>query len=150
MKKALYIELYNDKWFNKPISTSVSPITYNHDTLQFPDKSPLPFPSVLELHKEINTFSPKPLVTTDDYSLLPSPSPLTLHNSLTDSDCLFFIRYLPENTLKVCWFLVHINHIKTTLLNMNSKRKGDYHVTFISRHPKDSYRYDTHRTVGKL
>ena len=65
-----------------------------------------------------------------------------MHNSLTDSDYLFFIRYLPENTLKACWFLVQINHAETALLNMNSKRTDGYHVTFISRYPKDRYLCD--------
>ena len=51
-----------------------------------------------------------------------SSLPLTLHNSLTSSNWLFFIWYLPQNTLKACWFLVQINHVKTALLHMNSKR----------------------------
>ena len=136
-KKAFHIELYNEKWLNKLILTSVPPTTYNHDTIQFPDKSPLTFPSVSELHNETNTCSPKTLLATENYSLSPPPSPLTLHNSLTNSGCLFFFRYFPENTLKVCWFLVQINHVETTFFNMNSKRTGDYHVTFISRYLKD-------------
>ena len=138
----MHIELYNDKWFNKPNPTTDSPITYNHDTLKFPDKYPLPFPFVLEFHKETNNCTQKLLLATGDYSLPPPPSPLALHNSLTDSDCLFFIQYLPENTLKSCWILVQINHIETALLNMNAKRTGDYYVTFISRHPNDNKLYD--------
>ena len=93
---------------------------------------------MLELHDETYTCFPNLLLATDDYSLPSPPSPLTLHNSLTGSDCLFFIQYLPENTVKSCWFLVQINHIETKLLNMDSKSTGDYHVTFISRHPKDN------------
>ena len=71
----------------------------------------------------------------DDDFLSSPPSPLALHNSLTHSDYLFFIRYIPENTLKATWFLVQINHAETTFLNINSKTIGDYHVTFMSRHP---------------
>ena len=89
-----------------------------------------------ELNKETNICSPKSLHVTEGYSL--PPTPLTLHDSLTDFDCLFFIWYLPENTLKECCFLVQINHIDTALLDMNSKRTGYYHATFISRHTKDS------------
>ena len=99
LKKALHVEMYNEKWFNKPIPTTDSPITYTYDTLKFPDKSPLPFPSVLELHKETNTCSPKLLLAIEDYSLPPLPSPLALHNSHTNSDRLFFIQYLPERIL---------------------------------------------------
>ena len=78
-KKALYIVLYNDKWFNKPIPTTDSHITYTRDTLKFSDKSPLPFPSVIDLHKA-NTCSPKLLLAIEEYSLPPSPFPLALHN----------------------------------------------------------------------
>ena len=87
LKKALHIEMYNEKWFNKPVPTTIFSFTYNHDTLKFSDKSPLPFPSVLELHNETNTCSPKLLLATKDYSLPPPLSPLTLHNSLIDSGC---------------------------------------------------------------
>ena len=30
------------------------------------------------------------------------------------------------------------NHIETELMNVDSKSTGDYHVMFISRHPKDN------------
>ena len=83
---------------------------------------------MLELHDETNTYSPNLLLATDDCSLPSSLSPLILHNSLTNCGCLFFIQYLPENTIKSCWFLVQINHIETELLNMDSKSTGDYHL----------------------
>ena len=99
LNKALHIELYNEKWFTKPVPTTNSSFSYDHDTLQFPDQSTLPFPSVLDLHNETQTYPPKLLVATEDYSLPPPPSPLKLHNSLADSDSLFFIQYLPLKTL---------------------------------------------------
>ena len=129
--------MYNEKWFSKPIPTSAPPIMYQHDTLTFSNDIPLSFPSVSDLHKGKKTCPPTPILEKDNDLLSSSPSPLTLHNSLTHSDCLFFIRYIPEHTLKATWFLVHINHAETTTLNMNSKTTGDYHVTFMSRHPDD-------------
>jgi len=97
---------------------------------------------VSKLHKETDKYFQKPLLETVDYSLFLSPSLLTLNNSLTNSDCLPFIRYIPENTLNPCRFLVQINHAQTTLLNLDLKNTGDYHVTFISRHSDDSYLCD--------
>ena len=81
-------------------------MVYDHDTLNFPYESFPSFPSVSELHKENDTCPPKLLLKSEDYSLFPSPCPLTLYNSLTNSDYFFVIRYMPENTLKPCWFLV--------------------------------------------
>jgi len=111
---------------------------YAHDTLKFPDEYFPPFPSVSKLHKEIDTCPPKPLIEPDDYSLSSPFSLLTLHRLLSNSDCLFFIRYILQNAFKPYWFIVQINHAKTTLLNLDSQNTGDYHVTFISRHPDDS------------
>ena len=37
LKKALDIELYNDKCFNKPFQNSTPKLVYDHDTLKFPD-----------------------------------------------------------------------------------------------------------------
>jgi len=112
---------------------------YDHDTLQFPDASFPAFFSVSELHQDTNTCSPTLSIELDDYSLFSSPYPLALHSSLSNSDFLFFIRYISENTFKPCWFLVQINHAEITLLNLDSKHIGDYHVIFISRHPDDSH-----------
>ena len=53
------------------------------------------------------------------YILPPSPLHCLIYSLILIT---FFIRYLPDNTLKQCWFLVQINHVKTTLLHMNSKR----------------------------
>ena len=58
LKKALHVELYNDKWFNKPLPNSILPFTYQHDTLKMLTE-PLPsFSSVIELHKETHTCTP--------------------------------------------------------------------------------------------
>ena len=138
LKKVLHIELYNEKWFSKPIPTSAPPIMYQHDTLTLSNDTPLSFLFVSYLHKETRTCPPTHILEKDDDFLSSPSSPLALHNSLTHSNCLFFIRYIPENTLNANWFLIQINHAETTTLNMNSKATGsDYHVTFMSRHSDD-------------
>ena len=52
LKKVLHIELYNEKWFSKPIPTSEPPIMYQYDTLTLSNDTPLSFLSVSDLHKE--------------------------------------------------------------------------------------------------
>ena len=101
---------------------------------------------MLKLHKETETCSSKPLLEPECYFLPPSPSPVTLHNSLTNSDYTFFIRYIPEYTLKPYWFFVQTNHTETTLLDSYSQNTGDYHVTFIFRRLDYNHScYDTTR-----
>ena len=139
LKRAPDIELHNEIFFIKPLHASTPKLVNDHDTLQFPN-APFPgSPSVSELHQETDTYPPITSIGPDDYSLSSFPSPLTLHRLLSNSDYLFFICYIPENTFKLCWFLVQINHAETTLLNLDSKHTGDYHVTFISRNPDDSH-----------
>ena len=106
LKKALHIKLYNEKWFDKLLETSIPPFTYKYDTLELLDESVYPFLSVVDLHDETNTLIPQPLYENvdDDISLIPFP--LTLHNSLENTDCLFFIQYTPEDTIKPWWYLI--------------------------------------------
>ena len=94
---ALDIELYNEKWFNKPLHASTLKLEFDHDTLQFSDVYFPTFPPVSELHQETDTYYLTPLIGPDDYSLSSSPSSLTLHRLLSNSDCLFFICDIPEN-----------------------------------------------------
>ena len=77
LKRALDIELYNGKRFNKSLQISTTKLMYDHNTLKFPDESFPPFPSLSELHEETDTCLPKQLIEPEDYSL--SPPLLLLH-----------------------------------------------------------------------
>ena len=61
LKKSLRIELYNQKWSNKPLPMHIPPFTYTHDTLRMPTISLTSFISVTELHNETHTCPPQPL-----------------------------------------------------------------------------------------
>ena len=43
----------------------------------------------------------------------------------------------PEHIFKQRWFLVKINHEETVILNIQPETTGDYHITFLARHPAD-------------
>ena len=38
LRYVLHIKVYNEKWFNKPLSTCNPPFNYKNVTLQIPDK----------------------------------------------------------------------------------------------------------------
>ena len=120
LKKSLYTELCNGKWFNKPLPTSIPPLTYQHDNLKIPTAFLSYFSSVIELYKEAT-------VRESRYQFFKSSLSLTLHKLPTTTGCLFFIQYLVQG-----------NHHETEILKMNSLLTGDYHVTFLSRHPTDN------------
>ena len=149
LNKALHIELYNGKWFDKPFKTSVSLFTYKHDTLKLSDKSVSPFTSVVDLHDEISTLPPHPLCENVDDNILPTLSPLTLHKSVENIDCLFFIQYTPEDTIKPRQYLIQVNHIETKISNMDSLRTSNYHVTFCLAIPMISI-FVVVKSVGGL
>ena len=115
---------------------------YQHDTLKLSYDAPLRSSSVSDLHKETNTCPPKPILDKEDGFLSSPPSPIALHNSLHNSDYLFCVRYITENTVKATLFLVQINHAETLTLGMDSNTTGDYHFSFLSRHPEDDKLYD--------
>ena len=118
LRKPLNIELYNETRFDKPPRTSQTLFDYNHPTLTFPDDQFTPFPSLSDLHADTNTIPPSPFVDTSDTDIISPPSPLVLSKSLSTSDGLFFIRYTPESTFKQQWFLIQVNHVETSILNM--------------------------------
>ena len=47
LKKALRIELYNTKWFDKSLKTSIPSFIYKHDTLKLPTEYVSPFHQLL-------------------------------------------------------------------------------------------------------
>ena len=47
LKKALHIELYNEKWFDKPLRISIPPFRYHHRALNISTKSVSPFQPLL-------------------------------------------------------------------------------------------------------
>ena len=55
LKKALHIELYNEKWFKNPLQTSIPSFRYHHRTLDVSTKYFSPFPTVVDLHHDTNT-----------------------------------------------------------------------------------------------
>ena len=135
LSKPLNIELYNDTCFNKSPRTSQPLFDYNHPTLTLQDDTSSPFTSVSDLHANTNTIPPSPAIDTSDTNILSPHSPLVLSKSLSTSDELLFIRYTPEDTFKQRWFLVQVNHVETSILNMDPATTGDYHVILLARHP---------------
>ena len=118
MNKPLNIEIYNETWFNKPPRTSQPLFDYNHPTLTFPEPQLTAFTSLSDFHAETKIISPSPLIEKSDTDILYPHSQIFLIKSLFISKGLFFIRYTSEDTFKQQWFLVQVNHVETTILNM--------------------------------
>ena len=135
LKEPLSIELYNEKWFSPPPKTSPPPFFHDHATLSFPPAATSPFPTLAELYDDTHTSPPTQFLENDCVSNDSPLAPSTLHKSISNSNGLFFIQYTVEDTFKSRWFLVQINHSETLQLQMNPETTGDYHVTFLSRHP---------------
>ena len=122
--------------FNKSLPTFIPPFTYKHVTL------PLPFLSLVELHKDTNKSSPKLFLEDTDHFVSAPYSPLFLHKSLVNTNYLFFIQHTPENTLKPRCFLVLVNHEETANLKIDALHTGNYHVNFLSRYPNTNHLCD--------
>ena len=142
LSKHLAVEIYNETWFNKPPRKSQSFFYYNHSTLAFPDPQLTPFTSLSDLHAETNTIQPPPLIEKSGLDIISLHSPLVYSKLLSTSDGLFFIRYTPEDIFKQRWFLVQVNHVETTILNMYPATTCDYHVTLLARQPDDKHLCD--------
>ena len=103
---------------------------HDHATLSFPPAAKSPFPALAKFHEDTHTSPPFPLLEDDFVSKNSPLTPSTLHKSISNSNCLFFIQYTPEDTFRSQWFLVQINHSESLQLQMNPETISDYHVTF--------------------
>ena len=65
-----------------------------------------------------------------------------MHESLSASNYLFFIKYTPEDEFKPRYFLVQINHDDTEKLKMEHKVTRNYHVIFVARYTDDCHLFD--------
>ena len=94
-------------------------------------------PSVAELHDKTNSYSPQHLIDRVNDNISELLYSCALYKSFAMTDCLFFIQYIPEDTIKLRCFLVQLKYIDKEILNI-----GDYHITSLSRHPADKHIYD--------
>ena len=101
LKKALHIELHNEKWFYKIIKFSIPPIFNKHDTLKFPSKSFSIFPFFVWTAQRNQHVSSTTTSWRKNIILVTLPFLIFLHNFLTNSNYLFFIQYNYEYTLKI-------------------------------------------------
>ena len=99
LKKALYIELYNEKRFTKSFLTSIPPFTYQRDTLKIPTVSFPSFPSLNSI-KKITLVLPSHCSRKWIIFFESSLPPLVLHKSHATTYYLFFVQYIPEDTIK--------------------------------------------------
>ena len=133
----MHIELYNEKWFDKTLQISIPLYIYQYGALKLPNETIPPFPSVAELHDKTNTYSPQHLIDRVNDNISELLYSCALYKSFAMTDCLFFIQYIPEDTIKLRCFLVQLKYIDKEILNI-----GDYHITSLSRHPVDKHIYD--------
>ena len=137
LSKPVNIELYNETWFDKPPRTSKTLFDYKYSTVVFLEHHLSTFTSSSDLHAETKTISPSPFIEKSDTDIIFPTFPKVLSESLSASDCLFFIRYTLEDNFKQRWFLVQVNHVASTILNTQPETTGYYHVIFLARNPDD-------------
>jgi hypothetical protein len=153
--RSLDIQMYNDVWFDdKPLS---HPPAFDFSSTLHPVTpfASSPFPSIAELCDSAaltpTDASSVPFVSAAQDSTTPDPfasSPTTavpssteqLYESIVEStDRMFFIRYLPEGTLRPRWYLVAVD-LDCSLRDPNSsncRTTGQFYVHFFCRHPTD-------------
>jgi hypothetical protein len=71
--------------------------------------------------------------------MIPTSPPLLFDSILASTDRMFFIRYLPEGTLRPRWYLVSV-HLERSLASPSTadcRSRGTFSVDFFCRHPDD-------------
>ena len=159
--RSLDIQMYNDVWFDDKPQSYPAPFDFSTPLQPVPPFASSPFPSIAELRDSFDassndtltppllcsdrhTASTRPDVALDPFCSTPlpitNPSPSLLYDSIVAStDRMFFIRYLPEGTLRPRWYLVSVN-LEHSLANPSTadcRSSGTFLVDFFCRHPDD-------------
>ena len=145
LRKPLGIELYNEVHFHpkppKTTSLTVNKPCCKVDEQAFASHSPL----IQDLNSN-NTEEENANLHVTPTEQLHEPttfSPLSLHTEIDNSrDKLFFVKYLPEGTMRQRWYLVQIDLESTATLNPHWRTTGRYYCVFLARHPADKDKSD--------
>jgi hypothetical protein len=138
LKKPFNIQMYNNLWFSKALSTDHPPAFQFHDT---PDEDLLPEVNPLSV-ATIPSAAAIPIVDNADDPSVPkiSDTGSALHASIVASvDRLFFISFTPSGTMRPRWFLIQVD-LPQTLLDPSSfdhLSSGRYYCHFFGKHPDD-------------
>ena len=142
LKKALKIEVYNDMFFDKPLtlqSDSTDKFSCQLDVMALNTHEIPERVSVTEIFNENGT----------DLDNVPPIEVTTVHKErCTHADImnskhkLFFIKYTPEQTLRQRWYLIQVDLETTLELNKDSTNIDSYHCVFLARHPSDIKKSD--------
>ena len=118
-EKYLNITSYHEKHFSSPPLLAPPKFDYNHKSLKFVNpSSPILYPSIIELHRETHTVPPSPVSTCNSvYKPLPY-TPRELSNLINPTCNIFFFHYIPEDSIRLRWFLVRIELELTHSLNL--------------------------------
>lgn len=88
----------------------------------------------------LNPSLPPPSLPSPTLPPQPAHSPETLHSTISNStDKLFFIQFIPRNTIHKRWYIVQVNLRSTTELNLPS---NSYWCVFLAKHPSDERKSD--------
>jgi hypothetical protein len=152
--------LYNDVWFDDKPASHPAPFDFSASLHAIPPFASGPFPSLAELDDSLGPSSlAKPITATPIVSVTldtldagpcdpfasppmsvpPTSASLLYASILASTDRMFFIRYLPEGTLRPRWYLVAVN-LESSLADPAStdcRTSGNFCVDFYCRHPDD-------------
>ena len=138
-KNPLDILFYNDTFFSSPSLTLPLKFDYTRETLRVPPHySTSQFTFLSFLHNESKTEYPPRNIDqfiTPTYKVF---SPLDLFHQLTLSGKLFFIHYVPEQTIRPHWYLIEVLQFANAITENYSKDTCNYKVSFLARYLDDN------------
>ena len=97
---------------------------------------------MIKLHKETHIVPPTSVGNPRSISKPTPYSPAELFDRITSTCNLFFIQYIPEDSIRPRWFLVRIELELSYSLDLQSESTDNNLVVFLTRHPEDTHKTD--------
>ena len=141
LHQTLNIESYNDMWFDTPPPTTPSK-TPDSATV-FIDRSAMQEHDVNDLSSSLPPCPPEISATIENELDITPPDPATLFSDInTSQDKLFFVQFVPADTVRPRWFLIQVDLELTEQDTTCNPSNGKYQCSFLAKHQKDSNKSD--------
>ena len=138
--RALNIDLHNDTFFSLHGKEKLTTPTRTESVIDNQaSKWHDIIPTTSELHHETKTTVPTPIESTTS----PTIESSHIFNAINDStDKVFFIKFLPQHTMRPRWYPVQIDMTSTIEANPQYKQNNKYWCVFLAKHPDDKNKSD--------
>ena len=140
LKKISNISLHNSKFYSSTPSTVSLNFDYSNKILTFPENSGIShYLSMKVIHSNAGTNLTTIIPMSSPFTTVIYFAPSKWHTHIQSCSTLFFVQYIPDNTISSRWFLVQVLPVTKYFSDDTWINTGMYRISYLVRHPADQF-----------